>query len=318
MTDTLDRTVLDTAARIRAGVESVLAGKPEAVRMSLTVLLAGGHLLIEDVPGVGKTLLAKSLARTLGVSVRRLQFTPDLLPSDVTGVSVFNQETRQFEFRPGAIFANVVLADEINRASPKTQSALLEAMEERQVSIDGHTHELASPFLVIATQNPVDMEGTYALPEAQRDRFMARISLGYPSAPDELRMLAEHAGADPLAGLTAAATHEELAALMSAVTEVHVSDPVRALAVAITTASRKAEELRLGASPRATLHLVRAARAWAALEGRTFVIPDDILLLAPTVLGHRVLLSAPAAAAGRTGPDVITAILGRIPRSAWS
>ncbi len=318
MTDTLDRTVLDTAARIRASVESVLAGKPDAVRMSLTVLLAGGHLLIEDVPGVGKTLLAKSLARSLGVSVRRLQFTPDLLPSDVTGVSVFNQETRQFEFRPGAIFANIVLADEINRASPKTQSALLEAMEEGQVSVDGHTHELASPFLVIATQNPIDMEGTYALPEAQRDRFMARITLGYPAPNDELRMLAEHAGPDPLDGLQPAATHEELASLITAVQNVHVSDPVRSLAVAITTATRRAEELRLGASPRATLHLIRASRAWAALEGRTFVLPDDVLLLAPTVLGHRVLLSAPTAAAGRSGPQVIAGILPRIPRTAWN
>ncbi|HEX6887368.1 MAG TPA: MoxR family ATPase [Candidatus Nanopelagicales bacterium] len=317
MTDTLDGTVLDTAARIRAGVESVLAGKPDAVRMSLTVLLAGGHLLIEDVPGVGKTLLAKSLARTLGVSVRRLQFTPDLLPSDVTGVSVFNQETREFEFRPGAIFANIVLADEINRASPKTQSALLEAMEERQVSIDGHTHELASPFLVIATQNPVDMEGTYALPEAQRDRFMARISMGYPAPADELRMLTEHAGADPLDSLLPAATHEELTALMVAVAQVHVSEPVRSLAVAITTATRRADELRLGASPRATLHLVRAARSWAALEGRTFVLPDDLHLLAPTVLGHRVLLATSTAAAGRTGPEVVSLVLGRIPRSAW-
>jgi MoxR-like ATPase len=317
MTETLDTTVLDTAARIRDGVESVLAGKPEAVRMSLTVLLAGGHLLIEDVPGVGKTLLAKSLARTLGVSVRRLQFTPDLLPSDVTGVSVFNQETREFEFRPGAIFANVVLADEINRASPKTQSALLEAMEERQVSIDGHTHELASPFLVIATQNPVDMEGTYALPEAQRDRFMARISLGYPAPADELRMLAEHAGEDPLDTLPPAATHEELQVLMAAVSAVHLSEPVRSLAVAIANATRRADELRLGASPRATLHLVRAARAWAALEGRSFVLPDDLLLLAPAVLGHRVLLAAQPAAAGRTGQEVIGTLLSRIPRSAW-
>ena len=318
MTDTMDRTVLDTAARIRATVDSVLAGKPEVVRMSLTVMLAGGHLLIEDVPGVGKTLLAKSLARALGVSVRRLQFTPDLLPSDVTGVSVFNQETRQFEFRPGAIFANIVLADEINRASPKTQSALLEAMEEGQVSVDGHTHELASPFLVIATQNPIDMEGTYALPEAQRDRFMARITLGYPAHADELRMVAEHAGPDPLDSLEPAATHDELSALMDAVLDVHVSDPVRGLAVAITTATRRADELRLGASPRATLHLVLAARAWAALDGRSFVLPDDVLLLAPTVLGHRVLLSAPTAAAGRTGPDVIAGVLSRIPRTAWS
>ena len=278
MTDMLDRTVLDTAARIRAGVDSVVAGKPESTLMALTVLLAGGHLLIEDVPGVGKTMLAKSLARTLGVTVRRMQFTPDLLPSDVTGVSVFNQESREFEFRPGAIFANVVLADEINRASPKTQSALLEAMEEHQVTVDGTSHPLASPFLVIATQNPIDMEGTYALPEAQRDRFMARISIGYPSPADELRMLTDHAGADPLATLAPAATHDELAALMAAVGEVHVSDAVRRLAVALTTATRTSDELRLGASPRGTLHLVRASRAWAALDGRTFVLPDDILL----------------------------------------
>ena len=318
MTETLDTAALHTATRIRAGVESVVAGKSEAVRMALTVLLAGGHLLIEDVPGVGKTLLAKSLARTLGVSQRRLQFTPDLLPSDVTGISVFNQETRDFEFRPGAIFANVVLADEINRASPKTQSALLEAMEERQVSIDGHTHELATPFLVIATQNPVDMEGTYALPEAQRDRFMARISLGYPSPADELTMLATHTGADPLERVQTAATADELAALMAVVGQVHVSDPIRGLAVAITSATRSTEELRLGASPRATLHLVRACRAWAALEGRTFVIPDDVLLLAPVVLGHRVLLSATTAAAGRTGTEVVAGLVARLPRSSWS
>ena len=318
MTDMLDRTALDTAARIRAGVESVLAGKPEAIRMALTVLLAQGHLLIEDVPGVGKTMLAKSLARTLGVTVRRLQFTPDLLPSDVTGVSVFDQETRQFEFRPGPIFANIVLADEINRASPKTQSALLEAMEERQVSIDGLTHALASPFMVIATQNPVDMEGTYALPEAQRDRFMARISLGYPSPADELTMLATHTGADPLGLVQTAATAEELAALIAVVGQVHVSDPIRSLAVAITSATRATEELSLGASPRATLHMVRASRAWAALEGRTFVIPDDVLLLAPVVLGHRVLLSATTAAAGRTGPEVVAALVARLPRSSWS
>lgn len=318
MTDILDRTVLGTAARIRAGVDSVLVGKPDSTLMALTVLLAGGHLLIEDVPGVGKTMLAKSLARSVGVSVRRMQFTPDLLPSDVTGVSVFNQETREFEFRPGAIFANIVLADEINRASPKTQSALLEAMEENQVTVDGTTHRLASPFLVIATQNPIDMEGTYALPEAQRDRFMARISLGYPHPEQELRMLAEHAGADPLDELAPVATHDELSALMAAVGEVHVSDPVRSLTVAVTAATRRTEDLRLGASPRGTLHLVRAARAWAALDGRTFVVPDDILMLAPTVLGHRVLVSAQAAAAGHSGTDMIRSIVTRLPRSSWS
>jgi MoxR-like ATPase len=318
MTETLDRAALEAAARIRAGVESIVAGKPEAVRMALTMVLAGGHLLIEDVPGVGKTLLAKSLARTLGITVRRIQFTPDLLPSDVTGVSVFNQETRQFEFRPGPVFANVVLADEINRASPKTQSALLEAMEEKQVSVDGLTHELASPFLVIATQNPIEMEGTYALPEAQRDRFMARISLGYPRPADEFRMLAEHAGADPLDSLAPAASREELRELVDAVSAVHVSDPVRRLAVAVAVQTRRSEELRLGASPRATLHLVRASRAWAALAGRSFVLPDDVILLAPTVLGHRVILSATAASAGRSGAEMVATIVGRVPRSAWA
>ncbi len=318
MTDMLDRTVLDTAVRIRAGVDSVLAGKQQSTRLALTALLAGGHVLIEDVPGVGKTLLAKSLARTMGVTVRRLQFTPDLLPSDVTGVSVFNQETREFDFRPGAIFANIVLADEINRASPKTQSALLEAMEEHQVTVDGTTYPLASPFLVIATQNPIDMEGTYALPEAQRDRFMVRLSLGYPSPDQELRMVAEHVGADPLGRLRPAASHEELAAVLAAVAEVHVSDPVSRLAVTITTATRASEDLRLGASPRATLHLVRAARAWAALDGRSFVVPDDVFALAPAVLGHRVLLSALPAAAGRSGPEVISRVVARIPRAAWS
>ncbi len=318
MTETLDSTVLATAARIRAGVQSVFAGRPDTIRMPLAVLLAGGHLLIEDVPGVGKTVLAKALARTLGVSVRRVQFTPDLLPSDVTGVAVFNQETREFEFRPGAIFSNIVLADEINRASPKTQSALLEAMEEGQVTVDGTTHELASPFMVIATQNPIDMEGTYPLPEAQRDRFMARISLGYPTPVDEVRMLAEHGEHDPLAQLAAAATHEELTLLMAAVTRVHVSTPVRRLVVALSTATRNSEQLVLGTSPRASLHLIRAARAWAALEGRPFVLPDDVMLLAPAVLGHRVLVAPAAVASGHTGEQIVRGLLSSIPPGAWS
>src|SRR5436190_4418602 len=211
-TEALDLEDLGTsAARIRGAVESVIEGKPDAIRLALTVLLAEGHLLIEDVPGVGKTMLAKSLARSLDCSVRRIQFTPDLLPSDVTGVSVFNQETREFEFKPGAIFANVVLGDEINRASPKTQSALLECMEERQVTIDGTTYELAAPFMVVATQTPIEMEGTYPLPEAQRDRFMARVSMGYPDTPSELAMLENHGARDPLDDLQPVADAQEIA-----------------------------------------------------------------------------------------------------------
>ncbi|MDT0264969.1 AAA family ATPase [Streptomyces sp. DSM 44915] len=283
-----------TADRVRRAVESVIEGKPEVVQLSLTVLLAGGHLLLEDVPGVGKTMLAKALARSVDCSVRRIQFTPDLLPSDITGISVFDQERAEFEFRPGAIFAQIVIGDEINRASPKTQSALLEAMEERQVTADGHTHRLPEPFMVIATQNPVEMEGTYPLPEAQRDRFMARLSVGYPSPDAELRMLEHQSNASPIDALRPAAHADEIVKLVETVRQVHVSDAVRRYVIELAGATRNHPELRLGASPRATLHLLQAAKAAAALAGRGFVLPDDVQRLAVPVLAHRLLPNAQA------------------------
>ncbi|MFV2118352.1 AAA family ATPase [Streptomyces sp. Act-28] len=231
------------------------------------MLLAEGHLLIEDVPGVGKTMLAKALARSVDCSVRRIQFTPDLLPSDITGVSVYDQQRREFEFKPGAIFSQIVIGDEINRASPKTQSALLESLEERQVTVDGQSYELPSPFMVVATQNPVEMEGTYPLPEAQRDRFMARVSIGYPSAEAELRMLDTHGGVSPLDDLQPVAHAHDIVKLIDAVRGVHVADPVRRYAVDLVGATRTHPDLRLGASPRATLHLLRAAKASAGTAG---------------------------------------------------
>ncbi|MEU6157244.1 MoxR family ATPase [Streptomyces sp. NPDC047130] len=302
-----------TVERIREAVERVIEGKPEVVRLSLTVLLAEGHLLIEDVPGVGKTMLAKALARAVDCSVRRIQFTPDLLPSDVTGVSIWDQQRRDFEFKPGAIFSQMVIGDEINRASPKTQSALLESMEERQVTIDGQTYPLPSPFMVVATQNPVEMEGTYPLPEAQRDRFMARVSIGYPSADAELRMLDVHGGASPLEDLQPVAHAHDVVKLIETVREVHVSEPVRRYAVELVSATRAHTDLRLGASPRATLHLLRAAKASAALGGREFALPDDVQALAPAVLAHRLLPTAQAQLGGRTAEMVVREILGRTP-----
>jgi MoxR-like ATPase len=302
-----------TAERIRRSVENVIEGKPEVVKLSLTVLLAEGHLLIEDVPGVGKTMLAKALARSIDCSVRRIQFTPDLLPSDITGVSVFDQQRRDFEFKPGAIFAQIVIGDEINRASPKTQSALLESMEERQVTVDGQTYELPSPFMVVATQNPVEMEGTYPLPEAQRDRFMARVSIGYPSPEAELEMLDVHGGSSPLDDLQPVAHAHEIVKLVDAVRTVHVADSVRRYAVDLVTATRKHPELRLGASPRATLHLLRAAKAAAALSGREFALPDDVQTLAVAVLAHRLLPTAQAQLNRRTAEQVVTEILARTP-----
>jgi MoxR-like ATPase len=302
-----------TTARIQAAVETVIEGKPEVVRLAVTVLLAEGHLLIEDVPGVGKTMLAKALARSVDCSVRRVQFTPDLLPSDITGVSVYNQERRDFEFKPGAVFANFVVGDEINRASPKTQSALLECMEERQVTVDAHTYELDPPFMVVATQNPIEMEGTYPLPEAQRDRFMARVSMGYPSVDAELAVLDSHASASPLDELEPVADAREVAKLIEVVRRVHVSDEVRRYAVAVVGATRQSPDLRLGGSPRATLHLVRAARAEAALDDRDFVLPDDIQRLAIPVLAHRLLPTAEAQIGRRTTEQAVQEILNRVP-----
>jgi len=277
------------ASAIIRNVEAVIDGKHDAVQAALTVLLAEGHLLIEDVPGVGKTMLAKALARSVDCSVSRIQFTPDLLPSDVTGVSVYNQAERRFEFKPGAVFANIVIGDEINRASPKTQSALLECMEERQVTVDGTTYQLGSPFTVVATQNPIEMEGTYALPEAQRDRFMARISMGYPDSESEVTMLDARDTTSPLSLIDSVVSGVQFRAMMTAARSVFASPAVKEYAVNLVRATREDRDLRLGASPRATLQLVRAAKAQAALHGREYVLPDDIDSLAVAVLGHRLM-----------------------------
>jgi MoxR-like ATPase len=308
---------LDELVRVAHGVgdavESVIEGKSDAIRLALTVLLAEGHLLIEDVPGVGKTMLAKALARSTGCSVRRIQFTPDLLPSDITGVSAYNQERREFEFKPGPVFANIVVGDEINRASPKTQSALLECMEERQVTVDGRTYPLTPPFMVIATQNPIEMEGTYPLPEAQRDRFTARISMGYPSAESELAMLDTHGSSSPLDALEPVAQAEDVRELIAAVRMVHVAEPLKQYVIRLVAATRSSPELRLGASPRATLHLLRAGRARAALDGRDFVIPDDMQALALPVLAHRLLPSAEAVVTQQPPERVLAAIVEHLP-----
>ncbi|MHB8340714.1 MAG: AAA family ATPase, partial [Mycobacteriales bacterium] len=280
------------------------------------VLLAEGHLLIEDVPGVGKTMLAKALARSMDAEVRRIQFTPDLLPSDITGVSVYNQDSHTFEFRPGAVFANVVVGDEINRASPKTQSALLECMEERQVTVDGVTYHLPPPFMVLATQNPVEMEGTYPLPEAQRDRFTARVSMGYPSMAAELEMVLTHGAGSPLDELEPVTDATEVAKLVDVVRQVHLSDEVRRYVVDLVTATRRHPDVRLGASPRATLHLVRTARASAALDGRDFVLPDDVADLAVVVLAHRLLITAEAQIGGRTAEQLVTEVVATVPLTA--
>jgi MoxR-like ATPase len=305
--------VAELGARMLSAIETVIDGKAAVIRTALVVLFSEGHLLIEDVPGVGKTMLAKALAAAMSGSVRRIQFTPDLLPSDVTGVSVYEPERRTFEFRPGAVFANVVIGDEINRASPKTQSALLECMEERQVTVDGETYHLEPPFFVVATQNPVEMEGTYPLPEAQRDRFTAQVAMGYPSALAELAMLDNHTTGAPLDELKPVTTTDEVAALSAVVRSVHVASDVRRYIVDLVTATRRHPELRLGASPRAGLQLLRTARAAAAMEGRAYVLPDDVQALAGTVLSHRLLLTSEASASRRQPFDIVSEIVSRLP-----
>jgi MoxR-like ATPase len=299
--------------RIAQNVERTIQGKGEVIRLSLVALLAEGHLLIEDIPGVGKTMLAKSIARSIDCTWRRIQFTPDLLPSDITGVNVWDRKTDEFEFKPGAVFANICLGDEINRASPKTQSALLECMEERQVTVDGVTHELEEPFMVIATQNPIEHEGTYPLPESQLDRFMMRLTIGYPSRASELDILDTHGQESVLGELEPVADATEVQGLIKLARAVHVAPSLKKYIVDLTEATRDHPDVYLGASPRASLYLLRSARAMAASRGRDYVIPDDIKDLIIPVLSHRVLLSPEAQMRGAGMEEVLDTMLGQVP-----
>ncbi len=301
------------ADRVIDNIESVISGKRSSISLAFTVLLAEGHLLLEDVPGVGKTQLAKALAASIECDVNRIQFTPDLLPSDVTGVSVYDQDKREFVFKEGAVFSHLVIGDEINRASPKTQSALLECMEERQVTVDGTTHPLTSPFMVIATQNPIDMEGTYPLPEAQRDRFTARLSLGYPDTATEVGILDKHGVDNPLRSLRPVCDAVTVVRMTEAARHVHVVDELKQYTVSLVNATRRAKEIRLGASPRASLQLLRCARVWAALQGRHYVIPDDIQYLMGPVIAHRLVLTTEASVAGLKADTICREIVNRIP-----
>lgn len=298
---------------LEANVEQVVRGKSREVRLALLALVGEGHLLVEDVPGVGKTMLAKALARSIDCSFRRIQFTPDLLPSDVTGVNVFHQERGDFEFRPGAVFANIVLGDEINRASPRTQSALLESMEEGQVTVDGISHPLASPFMVIATQNPIEHEGTYPLPEAQLDRFMMRLSVGYPDRRTATDILATHGSGSPLDTIAPVTDAAGVRTLIAQVRSVHAATAVQEYVVDLIEATREHPDVYLGASPRASLMLLRAARALAAAKARDFVSPSDVKALAPAVLAHRIILTRDAVMAGRTVGAVLDDLLASVP-----
>lgn len=298
--------------QVQTNIQRAVRGKDAEVHLALVALFAEGHLLIEDVPGVGKTLLAKAMARSVDCSFRRIQFTPDLLPSDITGVNVFSQDRGDFEFRPGAVFANIVLGDEINRGSPKTQSALLECMEERQVTVDGATHRLGTPFMVIATQNPVEYEGTYPLPEAQLDRFLIRLSMGYPSAEAELEILETHGGTTTLEDVAPVVDAPTVAEMIALTREVHASDVVRRYIVDLAEASRRHPLVFLGASPRASVMLLRAARTHAAAAARDFVTPDDVQALATAVLSHRLISTAEASMEGRKTADLVDEIVGSV------
>ena len=302
-----------TFERIASNVEKIIQGKDDVIRLSLVTLVAEGHLLLEDVPGVGKTMLAKGLARTLGCTWQRIQFTPDLLPSDVTGVSVWDSQAGGFRFKKGAVFANICLGDEINRASPKTQSSLLEAMEEGQVTVDGRTHKLEEPFMVIATQNPIEHEGTYPLPESQLDRFMIRLSIGYPERSSELEILDKHGEIEPLENLEPVADAEQVRLLVKLAREVHVADSLKSYIVDLTETTRTHPDVYLGASPRASLFLLKASRALAASRGRDYVVPDDIKDLVNPVLAHRLLLSPEAHMRGARAEDVLDGLIDRVP-----
>ncbi len=304
--------------RVVANVERVIVGKADSVAFSLIAVICRGHILIEDVPGVGKTVLTKAIARSIGCTFKRIQFTPDLLPSDVSGVSIYNQKTGNFEFRPGPVMAQIVLADEINRATPKTQSALLEAMEEAQVTVDGVSHRLPEPFMVMATQNPIEYEGTFPLPEAQLDRFMMNISLGYPKAADEINILDSHQHHHPLEDLAQIMTADELVHIQQQIRAIHVDPSIREYIVAIANATRNHQNIYLGVSPRGSLALFRASQALAAMHGRGYVIPDDIKLLAKPTLAHRIIVTPAARVRAITSTNILDEILQSIPvPNAW-
>ena len=307
------KNVQEPAERVVANVERVIVGKHLEVRMALVALLCEGHILIEDVPGVGKTMLTKAISRSVGCSFRRIQFTPDLLPSDVTGLSIFNQKTQEFEFRPGPIHAQVVLADEINRATPKTQSALLECMEERQATIDGVSYPMPSPFLVIATQNPIEYEGTFALPEAQLDRFMLRLRIGYPKPMEEIVILDEQKRIHPIDAVQQVLDVDELRQMQTAIKEVYVDQAVAEYIVRLVTATREHTDVYLGASPRGSLNLYRSAQAFAAMEGRDYVIPDDVKSLAVAILAHRLIVKSQASLREVDPDRIVREILASIP-----
>ncbi len=299
--------------RILTNVQKVIVGKEEVIQLLLVAVLCEGHVLLEDVPGTGKTTLARALSASLGCSFRRIQFTPDLLPSDVTGLSWFNQKSQAFEFRPGPVMSQVVLADEINRATPRTQSALLEAMQERQVTADGITRSLARPFMVLATQNPVELEGTFPLPEAQIDRFLMRVAVGYPSQVEENAILERFRQEDPLPDLQPVTSPDEIITLQLERQKVRVEDSVRDYVVRIARATRQNSDIQLGASPRATLALYQSAQAWAAIQGREYVLPDDIKHIATSVLCHRMMISPQAQLRGRTAQELVTDIVTTVP-----
>jgi MoxR-like ATPase len=305
--------VVGPVQRVRAAVGSVVVGHEKALEQLLVALLCQSHALVEDVPGVGKTLLARSLAAALGCSFRRIQFTPDVLPSDITGSSVYNQHTTDFEFRPGPVFTQVLLADEINRATPRTQSALLEAMEEHQVTVDGQTTVLPEPFLVLATQNPIELEGTFPLPEAQLDRFLLRVTLGYPSLDDEHAILLRFEDDDPFSRLSPVITADEVIGLQHERGQVTVSDPVRSYLVELVRATRDDDQVALGVSPRGALSLHRAIQARALLEGRSFTIPDDVKAMAVPVLAHRLIVTAQARLRGDSAGAILSRILEATP-----
>jgi MoxR-like ATPase len=305
--------VQEFSRRLVANVERVIVGKPSIVQLAVVGLLSRGHLLIEDVPGVGKTMLARSLAKSLGCTFGRIQFTPDMLPSDITGVSIYNQAKREFEYQPGPILSQIVLVDEINRATPKTQSALLEAMEERQVTVDGVSHLLPEPFMVLATQNPIEYEGTYSLPEAQLDRFLMRIDLGYPALRDEIEVLDRQQFSHPIGELGAVASAEDLIAAQEQIKQVYVSDALKEYIVRLVQSTRQHPDVFLGASPRGSLTLYRTAQARAAMAAREYALPDDVKFIAPYVLSHRMIISPSARLRNVQSEQVVRAILEQMP-----